>query len=432
MPVLTPKHFARYLNEASQLRKPSAIRALQPLLSIPGMISLGGGMPNSDTFPITEMSFKYRTDPNGANGTGIEEVTIRGNDMDAAMQYSPSQGMKDLQNALLDLIKKEHNPPSGIVPTLATCVTTGSQDALSKAFENLVGPEKGVFVESPCYSGTLAALAPLRAEKIEVPADSDGIDPDALKALLKGWDAQNPSKPMPNVLYLIATGSNPSGGSLTLDRKKKIYALAQEYDLLIMEDDPYYYMQFAETRTPSFLSLDEDGRVLRFGSFSKTISSGLRIGMVCGHEELVNRVELTMQASELHTSGISQMVLLSLLRAWASKGDGFERHIAMICEFYRRRRDVMIAALEKHLTGHATWGIPKAGMFVWIKLDGISDSKTLIEQEAREAKVILIPGQVFMPNGQTSNHVRASYSTATDEQIDTAIGRLADILRNHQ
>lgn len=253
----------------------------------------------------------------------------------------------------------------------------------------------------------------------------------------------------PKVLYTIPTGSNPSGGSQTLERKKKIYEIASrpQNNLLIIEDDPYYFLQFTSPRVPSYLSFDVEGRVLRFDSLSKVLSAGIRLGYVTGPQQLVERMNLHTQATNLHASGVSQVLALSLLKYWksnlpsskptflpsatATEGSmyssglnpstltvpGFEVHSWQIAQFYLNQRNAFLACADKHLKGLAEWTVPSAGMFVWFKLLGITDSQQLIQSRAVAKKVLLVPGSPFLPNGEKTPYVRASYSMATPEQM---------------
>tara|TARA_B100000795_G_scaffold255487_1_gene227179 strand:+ start:599 stop:1204 length:606 start_codon:yes stop_codon:yes gene_type:complete len=190
-----------------------------------------------------------------------------------------------------------------------------------------------MLVEKPTYSGSLAYLQPTGTSLVGVESDDNGLIPASLEKILSNWETDHPKlqDPIrPKVLYTIPTGSNPTGASLTLARKKEIYQIAQTYNLIILEDDPYYWMQFVkdtnfkkgnedvkkDCRTPSFMSMDVDGRVLRFDSFSKLLSSGIRVGFVTGPPELVERIEYHAQASVLHSSGISQALVSGLFDQW--------------------------------------------------------------------------------------------------------------------
>lgn len=203
--------------------------------------------------------------------------------------------------------------------------------------------------------GALAALFPLGCNLHGIRTDGHGLDPAHLKHVLSTWD---PSKSRPKMLYLIPNGGNPTGSTLTLERKKAIYQLAREHDLIIIEDDPYYFLQFGP-KAPSFFSMDEDARVVRLDSFSKVVSSGLRIGFATGPKPLIERIQLHGQASSLHPSGLSQAALLAYLNHVGQ--DGFVEHTLKVAKFYEGRRDVFCRAASRHLKGLVEMVEPSAG-----------------------------------------------------------------------
>jgi kynurenine/2-aminoadipate aminotransferase len=421
--------YASRLTRRSLARQPSAIRALQPLVAQPGMISLGGGMPNPSTFPFTKITALLR------DGSEIE---LGGARLEASLQYSSTLGLPPLLVHLQALQESEH----GVASDRQVCVTTGSADALSKAFDALLDEDDALLVESPTYSGSLAYLQPIGCQLVGVRCDADGLDPSHLEEILSGWDeGSNEGRRRPRVLYTIPTGGNPSGASLSLARRQRVYEVARTYDLLLLEDDPYHWLQFSAARgaarRPSLLSLDRDGRVLRFDSFSKLLASGIRLGWATGPPALIERIELHGQASNLHTCGLAQGLVAALLDAWAAEygGDvhaGFAAKMSEVAAFYQGRCDVFLAAAERHLGGLARWSAPNAGMFVWLELLGVADSHALITQHCAAAKVLLVPGLSFMPSNAPTSHVRAAFSTASDEEIDEALRRLAALLREQQ
>lgn len=404
--------YSRFISKRSQARKPSAIRALQPLISLPGMISLGGGLPHPSTFPILDMKFTL---------TNGEIVTIPENEMRRALQYSNTNGLPDLIEWLKQLQIEEHKPSYDF----DICIGNGSQDVLSKSFEMLIEEGDSILIEKPAYVGALAFLRPMNLNFIDIETDRDGLIPECLEKALENWKDE---KTRPKVLYTVPVAGNPTGVNISLERKKKIYAIAQKYNFIILEDDPYYYLQFSEQRIPSYFSMDVDGRVLRFDSFSKILSSGIRIGWVSGPKPLINRIVLHTQAANLHPSGLSQTFALSILRRWGIFG--FLEHTRKNARFYESKRDIFIKSAEKYLEGLAEWNVPKAGMFIWLKLLGIKDSETLIKKKAIEKKVLMVPGFEFFPNNDITPYVRASFSTATKEEIDEALKRLASLLRD--
>uniref|UniRef100_A0A4W6D948 Kynurenine/alpha-aminoadipate aminotransferase, mitochondrial n=1 Tax=Lates calcarifer TaxID=8187 RepID=A0A4W6D948_LATCA len=413
-------NYARFLTAVSAARKPSPIRILTELQqrSPPSLISLAGGAPNPNTFPFQSASIKVK---NGQT-VSFDEAAMK-----RALQYSASNGIPELLTWMKNLQKNLHNPPTASYTSengqMDMCVTTGSQEGLCKVFEMLVNPGDNVLLDAPTYSGTLAALQPLGCNLINVPSDQHGMIPAALKEVLSRWDPSEVHKPgstAPKVLYTIPNGGNPTGASMTTQRKKEVYELARQYDMLIIEDDPYYFLQFDKPWAPTFLSMDVDGRIIRTDSFSKILSSGLRIGFVTGPKPLVDRVVLHIQASTMHTSTFTQLMVSQLLHSWGQ--EGFLQHID---------RYVTGCTAICALTGlTAEWHSPSAGMFLWIKLKGIADTQQLIMQKALEKEVLLVPGGVFMINSSDPcPYVRAAFSLSTPEQIDEAFRRLSSLIK---
>uniref|UniRef100_F6ZL38 Kynurenine/alpha-aminoadipate aminotransferase, mitochondrial n=1 Tax=Xenopus tropicalis TaxID=8364 RepID=F6ZL38_XENTR len=420
-------NYARFLNAVSAARRESPIRALTDRLATlpPSVISLAGGVPNPDTFPLKSASV------NLSDGTKID---IGSTLMKRALQYSATAGVPELITWLKDLQKKLHNPPTMTYSPdkgkMELCVTSGSQEGLSKVFEMLVSPGDNVLLDAPTYSGTIAALKPLGCNLIGVPTDQHGIVPQALKDILSKWspeDSGKPEKKNPKLLYTIPNGGNPTGASLSTERKIEIYQLAQQYDLIIIEDDPYYFLQFNKEFAPSFLSMDIDGRVIRADSMSKILSSGLRIGYVTGPKPLIDRVILHMQVSTMHTSAFSQILILELLSKWGV--EGFMEHIEGVKKFYQTQRDALLASAEKWLTGLAEWHSPSAGMFLWIRIKDVPDTHKMIMQKAISKEILLVPGSAFNLNSaDSSSYVRASFSLSSPEQMDEGFKRLASLI----
>ncbi|KAH0616097.1 hypothetical protein JD844_026943 [Phrynosoma platyrhinos] len=391
------------------------------------IIMLSGGMPNADYFPFKAASVSL------IDGTTIE---IGEKLMKKALQYSAADGIHELLSWLEELQMKIHNPPTAhYTPEkgkMKICITTGSQDGLSKVYDMLINPGDNILLDEPNFSGTMAALRPLGCNIIKVPSDEHGIIPKALKEVLSQWKSDNNmhklSNKIPKFLYTVPNGGNPSGSSLTAERKKEIYKLAQEYNFLIIEDDPYYFVQFEKTKAPSFLSMDVDGRVIRGDSFSKIISSGLRIGFLTGPEPLIDKIIRHVESSTMQTSTFTQVLLVQLFKKWGHTG--FLQHADRVSEFYKSQRDLMLAAADKWLTGLAEWYTPKAGLFLWIKIKGISDTYEMIMEKALERGVSLLPGRDFMIDcSESSPFVRASFSYASADQMDQGFQRLAELIR---
>uniref|UniRef100_A0A0B8RQC7 Kynurenine/alpha-aminoadipate aminotransferase, mitochondrial n=1 Tax=Philothamnus irregularis TaxID=1899461 RepID=A0A0B8RQC7_9SAUR len=421
-------NYSRFITAVSAARKASPIRVLTELMqqSPPSLISLAGGAPNSNTFPFKTATIIIKDET---------RVEIKEELMKRALQYSASAGIPELLSWLKDLQKTVHNPPtvdySPQEGQMEMCITTGSQEGLCKVFEMLINPGDNILLDAPTYPGTLAALRPLGCNIINVLSDQHGMIPKALKEVLSRWDPEDVKKlknDTPKFLYTIPNGGNPTGASLTTERKKEIYQLARQYDFLIIEDDPYYFLQFNKPWAPTFLSMDIDGRVIRTDSFSKILSSGLRIGFLTGPKPLIDRVILHIQVSTMHTSTFTQLIIAQLLQQWGLKG--FLDHVDSVVDFYKQQRDVMLNAADKWLKGLADWHIPAAGMFLWIKIKGVPDTQELIMKKALEKQVLLVPGCSFNINSSDpSSHVRASFSLSSPSQIDQGFQRLADLIK---
>eukprot|EP00510_Aplanochytrium_minuta_P002320 CAMPEP_0184014912 /NCGR_PEP_ID=MMETSP0954-20121128/5987_1 /TAXON_ID=627963 /ORGANISM="Aplanochytrium sp, Strain PBS07" /LENGTH=429 /DNA_ID=CAMNT_0026295575 /DNA_START=5 /DNA_END=1294 /DNA_ORIENTATION=+ len=416
----TKPNYEEFLTATSKNRKPSAIRALQHYLDKPGTISLGGGMPNASTFPIKGILVEL------SQACGGGTVAIK-NPTDA-FQYSATAGMPDLVKLLKELQTYEHGMQNPDIQ-----ITTGSQDALTKAFEMLLGPEDTLLVEDYTYSGSLTFLRGLKSKLKSIETDNEGIIPDSLAKILSEWDHTVSKKPQ--VLYTIPTGSNPTGITTPENRKREIYSICCEHNLLLLEDDPYYYLQFKENRVKSFSSIDKYGRVLRFDSLSKIISSGLRLGFASGPKPLVERLNLHMQSTSLHTSGVSQAVTLALFENWRQNEinpfEGFNGHVRRICYFYEEQLKTCVALAQELLSPHATFDVPQAGMFLWLELKSGTDSRIVAEELVKKDSVLVVPGSEFDPmqGSRKSPFIRISYSTASPEQMKRAFTKVAARLK---
>ncbi|KAG2237827.1 pyridoxal phosphate-dependent transferase [Thamnidium elegans] len=410
--------YNRFISKHSQARKPSAIRAISSYLHQKGMISLGAGQPNPNTFPFAGMAITLKT---GEKIEVDEELFSR------SLSYDLTPGLPHLTKWLSELQKIEHKPP--IEYDLS--VGVGSQDLLTKAFDMLLDSGDSLLIEKPTYTGCLSFLKTLNCDLADIDTDAEGIVPESLESMLANWPESNPSgkkdQPRPRCLYTIPSGSNPTGVSATLERKQAVYKICQKYDVLIIEDDAYYYLQFSNERIPSYLSLDVDGRVLRFDSMSKILSAGLRLGWVTGPKILLDRINIHTMVTNLQPSGIPQVMAYALLEKW--EHDGFFKHVIEVSNFYRQKRDEFIECLDRRMKGRAEWTVPTAGMFVWIRLlGGIKDSYDLIMKKALKENVLAIPGVAFMPHEEKTEYVRVSYSNVSKENMDEALRRLAKVV----
>ncbi|KAA1477143.1 PLP-dependent transferase [Dentipellis sp. KUC8613] len=427
--VLPASFYDRFLSTACKERKPSPIRSLFPLEKEPGVISLLAGKPNSATFPIDSIKLSSRlpTDP-----TKEIPLTIEGETLAEALQYSATAGIPSLVKWLTGLQEAEHRRKQGEGWRLS--VASGSQDAFYKATTAVLNPGDVVLVETPAYAGVIPVYSSLHVEMIEVPTDEKGIRSDVLRSILENWPA---SKPKPKTLYTVPYGSNPTGYTATVERRLEVLELSRQHDFLIFEDDPYYYLYYGKAaRPPSYFSLEaqtgEIGRVLRFDSLSKILSAGIRIGFTTGPTRLLNAMDDHTAQANLQVSSLTQAITFSVLNAWGY--DNFIIHTQNTSQFYRQKRDIFAAAMRKHLDGLAEWNIPEAGMFFWFKLllhedpNEVIDSDAVIRGNAFKGGVLALPGNVFLPSGAATGFVRASFSLLGEDEVDEALRRLRVVL----
>ncbi|XP_044736177.1 kynurenine/alpha-aminoadipate aminotransferase, mitochondrial-like [Chrysoperla carnea] len=422
---LSTINYSKFINTVNSRRRPMITRELtkQVYNATGPVISLAEGMPNAQTFPFDSINFSLK------DGSSF---SIEGEELDMALQYLPTQGHPKLIKCLKDFHCRIHRPPVWHRSDLI--ITNGSQEGISRVIEMCIEEGDSVIVQNPLYSGTAIILNPYKPELIPIDQDEFGIKPTMLRRVLKQrkkLSMTNKNIKMPKLMYLNPTGANPTGTVMTLERKQAVYKIACEYNILILEDEAYQFLHFMEHIPPSFQSMDTEGRVLRFDSLSKIVSSGLRIGWVSGPKELIHAIELQMQAGCLHPSSLSQTLAYKLLNHWGY--DGFMARMESIQDYYRVRRDITIAAMERHLTGLCYWSVPDAGMFVWIEVLGLTDVYDMLMTFGIKKGIVFVPGHAFMADSdQACNFIRASFSKVDPEKIDSAMASLAQLIREEQ
>lgn len=289
----------------------------------------------------------------------------------------------------------------------------------------------------------------LKCDQVEVPTDASGIRSQDLRTILSSWPSD---KPKPKVLYTVPYGCNPTGMTAAEDRRREVIELSREHNFLILEDDPYFYLYFGDApRPPSYFHLEKViptkdgspnvGRVLRFDSFSKIVSAGMRMGFASGPTTLLDAIDLHTGTANLQSSSLVQSILLALVESWGY--DGFDAHIRSVSAFYRTKRDIFQAAMKENMDGLAEWTAPEAGMFFWFKLllkptaaaegeEDEGDSSDLVRTKAYENGVLALPGTVFLPNGRKTAYVRASFSLLDEDDVREAFKRLREVVRQER
>ncbi|XP_046566997.1 kynurenine/alpha-aminoadipate aminotransferase, mitochondrial-like isoform X1 [Haliotis rubra] len=414
--------YDKYLSRTAMRRKPSALRELQKYVGS-DLVLMAGGMPNGELFPIVEADLVLRDG---------RRLTINPDEMKKALQYGVTKGMADIIDWSRVLQRRVHQPPTLLrdrTPPSAPSdmdiiMCNGCQEAISKTLEAVLNEGDAILLEEATYPNVMSVGYPLGAKAVSVPSDSSGMIPSELRNILATWDTDKRG-PRPKIMYCVPTGGNPTGANWSLDRKKAVYSIARKYDFLILEDDPYYYIQYNRPLTPSFLSLDEDGRVIRCDSFSKLIAAGARLGFISGPQHFLQKLVLHLDCSVACTNNLSQTVIRKILEDMGH--DGFLRHGEKLAAFYKDRADKMVAIAEKRLEGLAEWSPPDGGMFMWIKLLGVKSSEPVV-QRVIEKGAVLVNGFHFLAQPRETPYIRVSFSYASEKDMNKAFTWLAEAL----
>lgn len=356
----------------------------------------------------------------------------------ASLQYGSSTGWAPLLHWFKSTIIGRYHENKELAATTSSFICHGSQDGLSKAFDLLVSQDDTVLVELPTYTGVLAALRPLRPKLMGMPCDAEGINTDYLESLLTNWKTSQATKSLifPKIVHVIPTGHNPTGATLSVNRRRHLLQIASRFDLLILEDDPYYFLYYgrdemekpSEQPPPSLYSMDREGRVIRFDSLSKVLSAGMRLGFVTGPKLVVDLLEIHQQTTTMHPSGLSQVVAHTVMSSWGAKK--LDAHLLAANTFYKHRRDLCLRYLNENLRDYCEWNVPTGGMFVWLRVKGVDDVSPIVDRAVKKKKIQFMKGNsFFVDNLAPSSYIRMSFSLGSEKQLLDAIQRFAELLR---
>ncbi|OPL07896.1 MAG: aminotransferase [delta proteobacterium ML8_F1] len=378
--------------------KASEIREILKLTERPEVISFAGGLPAPELFPIEEMKVVSRK--------VLEEMG------QAALQYSATEGYPPLRKAITERMKVfgiESDPDEILI-------TSGSQQGLDFCAKIFIDPGDVVVVESPSYLGAINAFKAYQCNFVEVPTDQDGMLMEDLENVLKNT---------PNVkyIYVIPDFQNPTGKTWSVERRKAFMALANQYDVPVVEDNPYGELRFEGEIPPSLKSMDPENRVIFLGTFSKTFTPGLRMGWVLAEKSILEKFILVKQGADLQTNSMTQRELAMFLEMY-----DLDAHIEKIKNVYRKRRDIMLKTMEETFPEGVTWTYPNGGLFTWVEFPEHINTRDLMV-EAIKKNVACVPGGSFYPNGGRENAIRVNYSNMPEDRIVEGIKRLAEVIR---
>jgi 2-aminoadipate transaminase len=394
--------------------KSSAMREMMALTERPDVISLAGGLPDTSTF-APELYAKLMAQV-------AAESTAR------ALQYGPTEGMASTVRCIVEVMAQEGTlaDPSEVI------VTTGGQQVIDLVCKTLIDPGDVIVAEAPTYPGAVPTFSAYEAQVEQIEMDADGMPIDALESTLDRLHAQGRR---PKFIYTIPNFQNPAGVTMSLARRRRLVEVARERELLVLEDNPYGLLRYEGEPLPTLYSLDAEavGRggtsdlVIYLGTFSKILSPGLRLGWAVAPRPVLEKLNLGKQGADLCSSPVTQMFVAAYFAERAADGGpAWVEYVERLKNLYRRRRDVMLEALEEHFGGRASWTRPEGGLFIWATLDGNVDTTDLM---ARSEGVAFVPGRAAYMDGQRgSSSMRLNFAGVPDEDIREGIRRIGRIM----
>ncbi len=378
--------------------KGSTIREVLKLTEKPEVISFGGGMPASEFFPIDEM----------------QKVTMKVLEEDGqkALQYGPTDGFLPLREKVakrLGGIGIENISADNIL------FTAGSQQGLDFCGKVFLDPGDAVVCERPSYLGAINAFRAYECQFIDIPMDDEGILMEDLERVLR-------SNKRIKFIYVIPDFQNPTGKSWSVERRKALVVLANRYDKVIIEDNPYYELRYSGEPKPAIKSFDTQDRVVFLGTFSKTLAPGLRIGWICAGDEILGKYNLIKQGADLQVNSLTQRQINTYMEMY-----DLDARIEELIKVYRSRREVMVEQMKKHFPKEVNISIADGGLFLWVEFPEHINTTELMPR-VLEKNVAYIPGAPFYPNGGGENTARFSFSAMPEEKIIEGIKRMGEAL----
>ena len=392
-------NYSEFFADRVKPMKGSAIREMFKRMADPEIISLAGVNPASELFPADELS-------KIAGKILMTSPT-------PALQYGTTDGYPKMKDCAIARAKEAGAYSEGD----EVLIMTGANQGIDLTAKAIINKGDKIIVENPSFIGSLNAFRTYECELVGVDVEEDGMDVKKLEDALK-------ANPDAKLLYTIPTFQNPTGTTMSLVKRKRVLELASQYNLLIIEDNPYGDLRFSGEDIPTLKSLDTEGRVIYCGSFSKILSPGMRLGYVIGTPVLLEKIEMLKQVNDVHTPMLTQMMCVQFMKKY-----DINKYIAKNRKLYKEKCDTMISAMEEYFPeGKVEWTVPDGGIFLWCTCPTITDI-SLVVDKALEKKVAIVPGTNFaIDQSMPSNKFRLNFSSASKSDITEAVKRLGEVL----
>jgi len=391
-----------YSDRAGKMRK-SVIRELLKVTQDPEIISFAGGLPNPDSFPIKDLE-------------GVIDYVMETHGK-TALQYGTTQGLTELREILAERAYKDGMDVSAD----DIMIVSGSQQALDTVGKVFLNPGDTAICGLPTYLGGVNAFRSYESNLEGIPLDGEGLRVDLLEERIKEMLKEDIT---PKFIYVIPTFQNPAGVIMPEKRRKQLVDIANEYDLVIVEDDPYGKLRFDTPHIRPIKSFDDEGRVIYMSTFSKILSPGFRLAWTIASPELARKMITCKQALDLCTNTFTQFIAAEFM-----KRGSLDLHIMKICELYKPKRDIMMDAMQRYFPEGYTCYKPKGGMFAWVTLPKGIDTETMFLDAIKE-KVAYVHGKAFHVDGGGERSMRLNFSYSSNEQIEKGMERLGNVIKS--
>jgi 2-aminoadipate transaminase len=396
------ERYAGLFARRTQVMKSSAMRDLMAVTARPDIISLAGGLPDTSTFPAEDFA--------ALMARVAVDASAR------ALQYGPTEGLDEVKECIAEVMAAE----AMHVEIDDLLVTSGGQQVIDLVCKTLLDPGDVVIAEAPTYPGAVPVFVSYQADVVQIEMDDHGMRMDVLQAELERLDREGRA---PKFIYTVPSFQNPAGVTLAVERRRELVRLAKERELLVLEDNPYGLLRYEGEALPTLYSLDGGEYVIYLGTFSKILSPGIRIGWTAAPRPVLEKLNLAKGSVDLCSSTLSQQFVATYFaeRDWRA-------YLRSLTALYRRRRDVMLAALSEHFPREASWTQPGGGLFIWARMPDYIDTTDLLARALRE-KVAFVPGRAAYLDGRGGSEMRLNFSGVGDDDIREGVRRIGEVVR---